>query len=211
MWSHKATSKSFGYDRLISNVAPIGLDQDSLIFNRAIEEIKNTESPFLATITTLTMHGPYEKQRSSGMPPSEDLNITDNRDREYLARLSFFDGQLKIFLDKLKEINKFDNSLIIILGDHDIGQWQVSEKLCDDYIPAIILNSHMKYRQTREVYQTDIFPTILDLMQAKYSYWGVNYRGLGRSIFSSPSADYDGPKEKDYEVSEMIIKAESLP
>ena len=45
------------------------------------------------------------------------------------------------------------------------------------------------------------------MMGAGYTYLGVDYSGLGRSIFSAGESDESYlPTDSDYRISEMIIK-----
>ena len=73
-------------------------------------------------------------------------------------------------------------------------------------MPVLIINSPWHDITTQEVSQIDVFPTILDIFNVNYNYKGINYSGLGKSIFSN--APGSGPSQEDYAVSEMIIKGD---
>lgn len=208
LWFHSLTTKSYGFDSLIDNVAPSGLNQDSIILDVAKKEISKLKSPFYIFITTISMHDPYDSPMVT--PASEILPETtaDKRDREYLERLHHFDTNLGKFLSGLESNGILDDSIIVILGDHEIRSSLISQSLHDVYVPFIILNTPVSPQGPIETTQLDVFPTIMDLLGYRYKYLGVDYSGLGQSIFSPdriPGTCHE-PSDEDYQVSEMIIK-----
>lgn len=208
LWLHSLTTKGYGFDTLIDNVAPDGLNQDSIIFKRAEIEVSKLKSPFFLFITTISMHDPYEDHKVSDIVSIPSILTGDKRDREYFARLHHFDKNLGKFLATLKSKGIYDNSIIVILGDHEIRASKISADLQDDHVPFIILNSPLKSKDGLTTTQLDVFPSILDMMGFRYPYLGIDYSGLGQSIFSSKAQSEHpySPSEKDYEISEMLIK-----
>lgn len=205
LWSHGATTKSYGFTALISGIAEHKINQDSIIFDRALKVIE-TEDPRYLFVTTISMHNPYNNENVAPTLTG-NLTISDPRDREYLSRLSHFDSALGRFISGLKRLGKYDKSLIVIAGDHEISKESVSSYLWDDAIPFIILNSPLKSPCDRNRYtQLDVFPSIMDAMGLKYRYNGVDYRGLGLSIFNKCGIEKE-ITDTDYEVSEMIIRS----
>ena len=53
LWSHGLTSRSYGFDRLIDNLAPAAMNQDSIIFEASARALKSIRQPFFMFITTL--------------------------------------------------------------------------------------------------------------------------------------------------------------
>ena len=208
LWSHLSTTKSYGYDNLISGIAVGGENQDSIIFQKALTEIEGIREPFYLFVTTMSMHGPYNSRRTTHeLSQSDLLPFNDRRDQEYLQRVRHFDKHLGKFLDGLKSQGKYHNSVIVIVGDHEIGQQDVTELLHDNSVPFIIINSPLQEPGERISTQIDVFPTILDIFCRDYQFLGVRYHGLGESIFNNPEiTDTYYPSNEDYEVSEMIIK-----
>ena len=205
LWNHDITNKSYGYDSLVSNVAPLGqLDQDSLIFKKAEDIIANSSSPFFLFITTLSMHEPYNK---SAVTPNLDLSrLTEisSEEREYYQRLNHFDRNLRGFIKFLQERYLLENTLVVIAGDHETLGPENPEYLRTPYIPVLFLNVGAHKILNQNFTQADVFPTIIELLNITYKYKGVNYSGLGKSFFSERDKL---PTEKDYKISEMIIKS----
>ena len=207
LWLHSLTTKSYGFDNLVANIAPKGMDQDSIIFSRAEKEAAQLEPPFFLFISSISMHDPYDSRKVSDEIIYRSIADGDPRDKEYYARLSHFDRSLGRFLSFLRREGMFEESIIVILGDHEIRKSKISETLHDSYVPFIIINSPIKVNHAGNSTQLDVFPTILDMMGAGYTYLGVDYSGLGQSIFSAGGTDESYlPTDSDYRISEMIIK-----
>lgn len=203
MWNHYQTTQAYGFDRLVDGVAPYGFDQDSLIFKKGAAILERLTTPFYIFVTTMTLHSPYNSRRVSWAYPP-DLEDFDNPfDREYLNRLRFFDSQLERFIGVLKSRPDYEETMVIIAGDHDIMGSEVSQQLQDDHVPLLILNCPMARRPEGDYTQADVFPTIMQLLGLNYLYEGVPYRGVGNSLYSKNAAPLSA---QDYEVSEMIIR-----
>lgn len=212
LWFHSLTTLSYGFESLKDNIAPSGINQDSVIFNEAKKEIPMLKSPFYLFITTISMHDPYDESKVTPISNSLPISTEDTRDAEYFQRLRHFDKCLGNFIAYLKETGIYDDSVIVILGDHEISASKISQNLHDEYVPFIILNSPLSYPKNASTTQLDVFPTIMDLMGCKYSYLGQDYAGLGQSIFSPAglSGQVYQPTDTDYQVSAMIIKGLSF-
>ena len=205
-WFHYQTTKSYGFDSFVSNIADRCMDQDKVIFQRALTEIPKMHEPFYLFLSTLSMHDPFVEEKVSDHSVDKYLNdFTDDRDKEYLRRVSFFDKQLGAFINQLKKMNLYDDTLIVIVGDHEVNKNTVSKKLWDDSVPLLILDEGKREYRKKDVSQMDIFPTIISLLGLDYKYerFGVKYSGLGNSLFDVSKSAI--PTEKDYEISDLII------
>lgn len=200
LWNHSVTTRSYGYQDMISNIAPETMNQDSLIFAASARRLDTLREPYCMLITSLSMHDPY----TSHIVSSEIKCMTDERDNEYMSRLNHFDRALNGFLEVLKEKGMYYNTLIVITGDHEILRGATTFDSPDFYVPLLILNSRQKGIRSSEISQIDIFPTILYLMGKKARYLDQPYTGLGTNIFSPESEK--SITDKDYEVSEKIIR-----
>lgn len=212
LWSHGLTSLSYGYDSLTDNVAPSStLNRDSIIFNRASDFIQSCPRPFCILISTVSMHDPYQKPDVSVNPEIERAipPDIDPRDRNYLLRLAHFDESLAGFIRFLENSDLFDNSVIVITGDHEIRHNCISPMLADYHTPLFIINSGIgKLVSDTTATQADIFPTILDVMSVD-SYRSDpqsahHYRGLGSSLLRTPRRPLS---DKTWHASELMIRS----
>lgn len=204
LWKHKFTTKSFGFQHLVDNVASWGVfNQDGLIFKEAESQLLHLAQPFFLFLTTLSMHPEYNEANTSHSLNPNLLNYSDKNVREYLQRLNYFDSQLGRFLDFLKTHDLYDDSLIVIAGDHPILDPDIPEYFKTDKVPVLLINSpNIKIRKDN-ITQLDLYPTILDIFGKHYNTSYGEYYGLGISVFR-PESEY--PSEKDYVISTMWIK-----
>lgn len=206
LWSQNITSRSYGFERLIDCVAPPGTkDQDSLILRKAGIEVDNLESPFFMFVTTFSMHEPYGTNAVTEKPALKLPGNLGEKETAYLQNANHFDRSLKSFINALKSKGLYDNSLIIIAGDHQLREKESPERYRDPHVPVLILNAEGKPEDKPNYTQIDVFPTILDLLGIDYHYRDIPFRGLGTSIFSPT---YIPITDEDYRVSEMIIKSD---
>lgn len=208
LWSHGITTKSYGFERLIDDVVPHGTPKgkiDSLIFDRAKMEIQSIRQPFYMQITTLGMHKPYTDEVGGLLLNNDDYVQTD---RCYLEVVHAFDLSCSDFLEYLKRIGLYDNSIIIIVSDHEEAFPNLSDLFNEKVIPMFIINSSLlsKRDYSKPFLQIDIYPTILDIM----GYSGDNYfQGVGKSMLDS-SKPRAIPINKAFEISEKLIKSKIL-
>lgn len=208
LWRHKSTSVSYGYDELYDKSATDGGD-DGDIFLRAEGLIKYLPQPFMAFITTISMHDPYDKPKVKELVDKEKLKkeYPDLRDRNYLQRVKYLDTQIGNFLNFLAENDIDKNSIIVIISDHDVRYGTISEALRTREIPMIILNTGITKKIDEPRRHIDVFPTILDVMDI-YDYipsgMTKTYRGLGKSILrQEPDSEYYDEGER---ISEKMVK-----
>ena len=210
LWHHGETSKSYGYDRLIADCrTPV--DADSAIFEAAVAQIRGLRQPFFAEITTLSMHDPYESLNVSPSDFGEMLSKTypDQRDLNYLQSVAHFDRSLSRFLKQLKDAGLESSTVIAIVGDHEPRHGTLSDKLTGNSVPLIILNGGHPARIDRRVRQSDLFPTLLDLMGVTDYRPGelkAQYRGLGHSLIR-PDVDVVSADSVKRKISEFIIRS----
>lgn len=203
MWNHHHSSSAYGFSCLLDNSIKLPFDEDGQIFKRSESAMKSLNKGFFIFITTYSMHGNYDNPKVTGTLNPQNLNAKNPRDIEYFQRLRYFDDQLGKFLDYLKESGIYDNSLIVIAGDHQLISHNVSKELQQKQVPFILLNSSEQNIKKKDITQADLFPTILYLMGITYDYNGIPYTGLGRNIFIESDR---GLSKTDYEISEWMIK-----
>lgn len=108
--------------------------------------------------------------------------------RHYMEVANYTDRAIGEFVDRLKASGQYDNTTIVITGDHEgigvdrasfvknpaVASWLSPEQ----YVPLIVLNSPVAMRYDLTMGQIDIYPTLLDLLGLDDYKW----RGLGQSI-----------------------------
>ena len=119
------------------------------------------------------------KKRSITPPPTFSQEEIDDMILLYDACLAYIDESIKEVISELKRLNIYDNSLIIITGDHgeafgehgDIGHHGHYDFLYDEYlhVPLLIKFPGNEKGLCHEIVSLiDIAPTILDLADVAF-------------------------------------------
>jgi lipoteichoic acid synthase len=123
-WNRDVMYQSLGYDRYFSltdyevneqNSVGWGL-KDEYFFEQSIHHLKTLPQPFYTKFITLTNHFPFELGEEDKMVPEYTSNSrTLNR---YFPTVRYMDESLKTFIEGLKKEGLYENSIIILYGDH---------------------------------------------------------------------------------------------
>jgi lipoteichoic acid synthase len=123
-WNRDVMYNNFGYDRFYSlpdyqvneeNSVGWGM-KDVDFFDQSIEHLKEMPKPFFAKFITLTNHFPFELDEEDKFideydSPSGTLN-------RYFPTVRYTDEAFKLFIEDLKAEGLYEDSIIVIYGDH---------------------------------------------------------------------------------------------
>ncbi len=191
-WNHNLMSVAYGYDRIYqrSDLLAAGLDweqtgNDAAMFEFAGRTVRQMHQPFLLELTTLSMHIPFSEAATADAIPEADLAGVPAHLTAYYRSCRFFDTQLQLFLETLRRHGLFDNTVIVVASDHNVGLTADQYDSDFEYSPAPILFLAANTGHTRliehPVGQVDVFPTVLDIM----GYGDApEWRGVGMSMFN---------------------------
>lgn len=135
---------------------------DEHLFERAFEDIKNEKGgkPYFKVIQTLSSHEPCEVPYESGLP-----NDAQNA-------FAYTDHFLGLFVDNLKSLPSWDNTLLVLVADH-LGAYPIPDNyaLWRYQIPLIILGGVVPEARTIQTIgmQVDIPATLLSLLRIDHS------------------------------------------
>lgn len=191
-WNRKNMYPHLGFSRFYSQY---DFEQDELIgwglgdrslFRQSAEILTTAEQPFFSFFVTLTNHYPFfipQKHKTSSFDTSElsDSEIRSERIfAHYFHSVQYTDYALSEFFGYLKEKGLYDNSLIVMYGDHyGINRQNPEyEKLVSDYlgrpygyedmlnVPFFIHIPGLGEAKTLHTVggEVDIMPTILNLL-----------------------------------------------
>jgi len=150
---------------------------DEHLFMSAFKTLKNVKSPTLLTILTLTNHPTYEFPENDTFEPVP----SSMKDQQRMNAFKYSDWALGEFMAKCKGEAFYNNTIFVILGDHgfissDYDQ-NTSIEIASYHIPCLIIAPNMEPNTiTRTASQTDIVPTILDMLGGSFVHnsWGKN-------------------------------------
>ena len=172
--------RSFGFeefydiDKMKLNNIGWGAPDDK-VYEFALNKVKESGSPVLSYVITMSSHGPFTNVSSYYKNPLFD-NIEDKKLRDYYNSMAYVDKSIKDYVEAIRE--NFDNACIFIFGDHtpqiQNESFKESYVFIDDkryeFVPLFVLTPDNKvYREERIVASfLDISPTILNLSGVKY-------------------------------------------
>ncbi len=151
---------------------PSALGDEDLFF-QSLPRLQSFKQPFMATLITMSSHTPFilpENLQTLNIPEKTNLNQIQ---WEYLQSIHYTDKAIGEFIDGLKKDGLYDNSLILIWGDHGsftnissvVGENKMLPELSNSQVPLIILNSGFKNQIMSEpASHLDIYPTITNLL-----------------------------------------------
>lgn len=188
-WNRNNTYKSWGYqyffdkefykDKADYSVG-YGL-KDKIFLKQAAQYIEQLPQPFYAKIIIVTNHYPYQIDKQNQDFPKTTTG--DNTVDGYVQTAHYLDQAFGEFISYLKKTGLYDNSMIVMYGDHygisnnhkkAIAQLLGKDKVTDydlvnfQKVPFMI---HMNGLQggINHTYggEIDVMPTLLDLMGIK--------------------------------------------
>lgn len=210
-WNRDKVYKQFGidkwyddeyYDMSEDKVINYGL-KDKPFFKQSIpmlEDLAEKDGPFYAHMMTLTHHYPFVLDE--GEASIEPANTGDGTVDRYFQTARYLDESLKQFFEDLKEKGLYEDSVIMIYGDH-YGISENHKKAMSDIVdeemtplksanlqrvPFMIRVPGMEGQGINHEYsgQVDVMPTLLHLlgMDAK------DYIQFGTDMFSEEHKEF---------------------
>ncbi|AEP91517.1 sulfatase domain protein [Bacillus subtilis subsp. subtilis str. RO-NN-1] len=123
-WNRDLMYDSFGYDSFFDinsydvtdeNSVGWGL-KDKEFFEQSSELMKNLPQPFYSRLITLTNHFPFDLDAEDQL--IDEYDSSSQTLNKYFPTVRYQDEALKRFIEKLKEDGLYDNSVIVLYGDH---------------------------------------------------------------------------------------------
>lgn len=205
-WNRDQIYKHFGLDKFYDatyfdmsdeNIENLGL-KDKEFFKESVDYLDKEKEPFYSHLITLTNHYPFtlsEEDASIDQPDTGDSTVDG-----YIQTAHYLDQALEQFVKDLKDKGLYDDSVILLYGDHygiSENHNKAMEKLLDeDITPAKYTDLNRtglwmkipgKDGGVNETYggQVDIMPTLLHLEGIDTK----NYAMMGTDLFSKDHDD----------------------
>ena len=99
----------------------MGYLSDELLYKQAVEKLKNYKEPFMSLIVSASSHTGFTLD---GLQDRGKINIDVGKYKDtffgnYLESANYADYSFGIFIDELKKAGLYDDSVIIVYGDHN--------------------------------------------------------------------------------------------
>ncbi len=204
-WNQAIVARSFGIDTLLAKPCwrldeKVGSRKklgDVSFMKQAVEKMqrgeiwKGGEHVYLQLVT-YSGHNPFilpdalKRIKLRGNYPTKM--------RDFITMANYTDHALGILLNYLKTRPDYQNTIIVITGDHeglaadreDIRRSTIGHKMVSahQYTPFIVVNSPVGLRYDAVMGQVDMYPTLLNLLHLDDYAW----KGIGQSILDPSKA-----------------------
>lgn len=215
-WNRNEMYKSFGYDQFFDseyynmteeNTKNYGL-KDKPFFEESIPMLRSLKQPFYAKMITLSNHFPFKMDEGDTPFPAGDFG-NDHVVNHYFQSAHYMDEALEEFFSDLKASGLYNNSVIVMYGDHYGISENHNEAMAEvigkeiepfDYtqLQRVPLFIHVPGVEGEKISkfggQIDIRPTVLHLL-------GVDtkeFLELGTDLFSDEHSELVPLRDGDF-------------
>ncbi|MFE8703102.1 LTA synthase family protein [Cytobacillus sp. FJAT-54145] len=206
-WNRDLMYKNFGYHEFfsmsnynISGQNSVGWGMKDIdFFDQSIDYLKELSPPFYTKLITLTNHFPFELNEEDRF--IDEFNSGSEVLNRYFPTVRYTDEAIKLFIEDLKKEGLYDDSIIVIYGDH-YGISANHNKAMEQFlgepitrfeevqlqkVPLIIHIPGMKGETISNISgQIDLRPTLLHLL-------GITSKRdiqFGTDLFAKDSKDF---------------------
>lgn len=208
-WNRNNTYKQWGYNYFFDqsyfseateeNSFQYGLN-DKIMFADSIQYLERLQQPFYAKFITVSNHYPYTSSLIGdeiGFPLADTPDETING---YFATANYLDASIKAFFDYLKATGLYENSIIVLYGDHygisnsrnpnlapligkDSQTWSDFDNAMMQRVPYMIVVPGMTNGGIIDTFggEIDALPTLEHLLGIEAN----NYLQVGQDMLSS--------------------------
>ncbi|MEJ0021988.1 MAG: LTA synthase family protein [Candidatus Doudnabacteria bacterium] len=183
-WNRSNIYPSIGYQKVFTQAdykqsRPIGFDGlgDEDFFEQSLPKLQSLKQPFMATAITLSSHTPFnipEDLQTLDIPAgstavsgstSDDGSLDLDATRtDYLESVHYADSAIGKFIDGLKADGLYDNSVIVIYGDHNA--FIDTADSAANQVPMILLAPGLPLNgiNSDPASHLDLYPTLANLL-----------------------------------------------
>lgn len=206
-WNRNETYKHLGYDYFFDasyydvnedNSFQYGL-HDKPFFDQSIQYLEHLQQPFYTKFVAVSNHYPYAQftDEDAGFPIADTGDETING---YFATANYLDTAVEEFFNYLKDSGLYDNSIIVLYGDHygvsdgrnpqlaplvdkDTDTWDDYDNAQMQRVPFMVHVPGQEKGGISHTYggEVDVLPTLLHLLGVPTD----NYIQLGQDLLSN--------------------------
>ncbi|RZL41696.1 MAG: LTA synthase family protein, partial [Pedobacter sp.] len=170
---------SSDFDKNLKMASPIGYS-DGDLFNRVLNH-NNVEAPTVKYIQTISMHNPFtvpnqQKYKLMFENRMDELKFNAGQKSQHRSysnvyeSILYTDEALRLFFNSYSKLNKYNNTIFIITGDHRLPEIPLSTKIDRYHVPLIIYSPMLKQTKVIQSISShlDIAPSINALFKHSY-------------------------------------------
>jgi lipoteichoic acid synthase len=231
-WNRNETYKRFGYDYFFDssyyevnddNSFQYGL-HDKPLFEQSIQYLEHLQQPFYTKFLAVTNHYPYSELTGAeaGFPLATTSDATING---YFATANYLDRAVEEFFNYLKASGLYENSVIILYGDHygisnarnktlvplldtESDTFSNFDNAALQRVPYMIHIPGQTNGGVNETYggQIDALPTLLHLLGIETN----DFLFLGQDLFSAEANEVVAFRDGDFVTPDYTYYASKL-
>ncbi|WP_082232291.1 LTA synthase family protein [Halobacillus massiliensis] len=220
-WNRDVMYDSLGYDKFYSKADyEVTEDKsygwgylDEYFFEDSLDKMEEMEQPFYTKMITLTNHHPFVLPEDKKYIEEGDFSSgTLNR---YFQTMRYQDEALKQFVEDFKQSDLYDDTILVIYGDHEgisenhtQAMSEYLDKDINDYeqfqlqrVPLLILGEGIDGKEYDTVGgQIDLRPTLMNLLGIKDD----NPVQFGQDLFSEDRREMMITRDGDFANEEYV-------
>lgn len=231
-WNRNETYKHFGFDYFFDanyynvtdeNSFQYGL-HDKPFFQQSVQYLEHLQQPFYSKFIAVSNHYPYSQfsGEDAGFPLAKTTDETING---YFATANYLDQSVEEFFQYLKNSGLYDNSVIVLYGDHYgisnsrnknlaelVGKtkedWNEFDNASLQRVPYMIHIPGQTSGGINHTYggQIDALPTLLHLLGIETN----QYIQLGQDLFSKENEQLVAFRNGNYVSSKYTMLGSNL-
>ncbi|MDG1334042.1 MAG: LTA synthase family protein [Crocinitomicaceae bacterium] len=133
------------------------------------KKMSELKPPFCSLLFNTSSHHPY-------FVPKKFRKFTKKGPQEICAAISYSDYALRLFFDEAKKQDWYENTLFVFVADHSPASYTSQYNLRNEMYRIPLAFYHPKglikpEKRSEIAQQLDVFPTILDLLNVKSTYY----------------------------------------
>lgn len=152
---------------------------DKEAFQNGIRKLPNSDSPQLNIFQTASMHSPFlvpdqelylDKVKGNLESLNVDAGYDLNKYENELASVLYGDDALKEFFKEYLKLEKAENTIFFITGDHRLPEIPMSTKIDRFHVPFLIYSPKLKRAKSMAAVNThlEVSPSILAFLETNF-------------------------------------------
>ncbi|MDF7637809.1 LTA synthase family protein [Leuconostocaceae bacterium ESL0958] len=220
-WNRANVYRSMGYQNWISGeyfdvtgkkATAWGL-KDKLLFKDSVPYLERLQQPFYAKYLTVSNHIPYEIDKQDQDPNFQTTNSGSKFIDNYFVTNHYLDQAVEEFFNYLKKSGLYDNTTVVLYGDHyginnseskelaplvgkNPRKWTDLDSLNQQRVPLIIHSPGLKNGGIQHNYggEIDVAPTLEHLLGIS----NKRYIQFGQDLLSKQRRNVVAFRNKDW-------------
>jgi phosphoglycerol transferase MdoB-like AlkP superfamily enzyme len=172
---------------------------DADLFAKVADDLRQAQAqPTITIVQTMSMHTPFQfpgielyrrkaDERIAVLKVDANKQATYSKFRHIYASILYTDSAVKTFFEKLMQSPNWNNTIVVITGDHRLPEIPMGTRLERYHVPLLISSPMLKQAQSFKSVSShfDIAPSIMAMLSKKYAYQTptvVSWMGQGLDV-----------------------------